>query len=218
MSKQEDYKNLVNNFKQHKFDDSIIHPFDLKHDKKEHLNAWAYWHGDLEAKILLIGQDFGDEDYYNNNNGIDDHNNPTNNSLIKLFDKIDIKIGSSDNPNKYVKLYFTNAFLGVKKGGMAAPIKRKWYKETAIKFTKPLIEIIQPEIIIAMGSRAYDVLSIIYNINKKTMKEIISERKPLDIKNEKVKIFVVYHCSTLGQANRKMEQQYEDWIKIKKHL
>lgn len=211
------YNHLVLERKKYQYNDSeIVNPSMLKILNDEHLNAWAYWHNNLDAAILLIGQDFGDVNYYKKYDGKDDSANGTNVNLSILFNEIGIETGNSDTPNKEAKLYFTNAVLGVKNGGMAAAIKKKWYTDTAIKFTKPLIDIIQPKIIIAMGAIAYDAISIIYSLNKKAMKNIIEEN-PIELPDHK-KLFVVYHCSGLGIANRNFKKQMEDWKKIKQYI
>lgn len=211
------YKHLVEKRKQYKFSDAeILNPSDLDISFDEHLNAWAYWHGNLNAEILLIGQDFGDQEYYEKNNGKDKPTNETNVNLSNLFKELGIEIGQSDEPKTETKLYFTNAVLGVKKGGMAAPIKKSWYSETAKKFIKPLIQLVEPKIIIAMGSKAYEVASIIYNLDQKPMKEIVN-MNPILLDDNK-KLFVVYHCSKLGIANRSFNKQLEDWREIKLHI
>jgi len=211
------YKHLVDKRKQYEYNDTeIFNPSELNIAFDEHLNAWAYWHGNLNADILLIGQDFGDYAYYFNNQGKDDPANATNVNLSCLFGELGIDIGESDDPNTDAKLYFTNAVLGVKKGGMTAPIKKAWYADTAKKFIKPLIQLIEPKTIIAMGAKAYEVVSIIYNLDQKPIKEIVGAN-PILLDDNK-RLFVVYHCSNLGIANRDFNSQRNDWRKIKHYL
>ena len=211
------YKHLVDKRKRYQYKDSdILNPASMNISYDEHLNAWAYWQGNLNAEILLIGQDFGDYDYYLKNNGKDEPANATNINLASLFRELRIELGTSDEPNIDTKLYFTNAVLGVKNGGMSAPIKKSWYVDTAKLFIKPLIQLIEPKIIIVMGSKAYDVASIIYSLESKPMKELINSNPIL--LGDNMKLFVVYHCSSLGIANRNFEKQLDDWREIRQHL
>jgi uracil-DNA glycosylase len=106
--------------------------------------------------------------------------------------------------------------LGAKVGGMSKAIRSSWYSETAVKFTKPLIEIIEPKIIIALGSKAYDVVCRIYGLKLKPMREIINQT-PIQLPDRK-KLFVVYHCSSLGIANRNFNKQLNDWRMMKSKL
>jgi len=182
-TKQDLYNQLVAKRREYDYNSAdIINPSKLPISNDIHLNAWAHWHGNLDADILLIGQDFGDVDYYKKCNGFDDPQNQTNKKLFQLFNQLGIELGESDKPNLNAKLYFTNAVLGAKvgqpstqqkNGGMATPIKSKdWYSDTATKFIKPLIEIINPKVIITMGTTAYNVISIIYQLDKKSLKEL----------------------------------------------
>ena len=211
------YNQLVEKRRNYKFEDlDLKNPSELSITNDNHLNAWAYWHGNLDADILLIGQDFGDCAYYLNNDGKDESENGTNYNLSSLFKEINIETGSSDDPNLNAKLYFTNAVLGAKSGGMSTAIKRGWYSETANSFIKPLIELIEPKVIISMGSIAYETICLIYGLTKKSMKDAV-ESNPIILENG-IKIFVVYHCSSLGIANRDFNTQREDWQKIKAHI
>jgi uracil-DNA glycosylase len=213
------YLELVNQRKSFRFNDKeIFNPSEIENGifDYNHLNPWAEWHGDLNAEILLIGQDFGDKEYFIKNKGRDDINNKTNKRLIELFSEAGINIGTIEKPNKNVKLYFTNAVLGMKLGGMAAKIKKAWYRETAELFIKPLINIIQPKIIISMGSAAYETLAKIYNLPKNPLKETIKEN-PYRLPND-ILLFAFYHCSDLGIANKKIELQKEDWAIMKEYF
>lgn len=208
------YKQLVQKWKAYTFKtDDIVNPSMLNIEHDEHLNAWAYWCGNLDADTILIGQDFGDAAYYINNKGKDEPGNPTNLNLQILFKQTGIELNDIDEDNSHLKLYFTNAVLGAKTtGGMAGQIKKEWYKDTARRFTKELIEIINPKSIIAMGSTALDALAIIYNLQFKNMKEAV-QQNPHKLPDNRT-LYVVYHCSKLGQVNRKFEEQKEDWRKM----
>lgn len=209
------YKQLVQQRKGFDFySDDIVNPTTLNIENDEHLNAWAYWCGNLNADTILIGQDFGDVAYYVNNKGKDEVGNPTNLNLQILFKQTNVDLQDINEDNSHLKLYFTNAILGAKmNGGMAGQVKRDWYLTTAKKFTKRLIDIINPKTIIAMGSTALEVISIIYQLDKQTMTNAVANNPQILPDNKK--LYVVYHCSKLGQVNRRFEEQKKDWSNIK---
>ena len=226
-TKQSRYARLVQQRKEYRYKcNGIVNPSELSIDNDEHLNAWAYWHGNLDAEILVIGQDFGDVNYYKKYQGLDSNLNGTNKNLIKLFNQLGIILGDPLSPNHENKLYFTNAVLGAKvgqpstktkNGGMATPIKKKdWYADTSIQFLKPVIDIVQPKVIITLGSLAYEVMSIIYQLEKKSLKKLV-QTNPIILPGS-IKLFAHYHCSGLGLISRNFESQLEDWKKIKQHL
>ena len=220
-SKQIAYAKLISRFKQYKFEGlALENPFNLKVSSElpDHLNPWAHWQGKLDAKILLIGQDWGDVNFYHTNGGKDpDDGNLTNEALNKLFSSNGYETGTPRNPGKTSPVYFTNAVIELKTGGKAAPIKTKWYTSTINEFLKPLIEdVIQPEIIIAMGSKAFDAAFRMYNLSKMPFKAA-TEKGGFDLPNGR-KLYIVAHCSRLGQANRNFELQLKDWCMIKQFL
>jgi DNA polymerase len=217
--KQKLYEELVKERKSYKFKDSeLLNPSEIKggiYDKEKHLNPWAQWHGNLDARILLIGQDWSNEDEYIKGKGEEDYENNSNLNLKRLFKEIDINVSDRDDETS-IPLYFTNCVLGIKKGQMARKIKSSWYLDTADIFIKPLIDIINPKIIIALGKAAYKTVSKIYNIKTVSLKYAINEN-PIKLPDGKL-LFAVYHCSALGLASRNFQLQLQDWRVIKKHL
>jgi len=100
-SKDVRYSELVEKRKKYCFN-GLLNPSQIKggiYDNKTALGPWSLWQGNLDAQILVIGQDWGDENYYITNKGNDDDKNPTNSSLIKLFQTLDIDIGNPMKPN-----------------------------------------------------------------------------------------------------------------------
>ncbi len=81
------------------------------YDTKDELNPWSLWQGDLNAEILVIGQYWGGEICYKEQEGKDTDDDSTNKNLIKLFNSIGIKIRKPseqylDKHNQ--NLFFTN--------------------------------------------------------------------------------------------------------------
>ena len=214
------FEKLVAKRKEFKFSDpELVNPSQIEggmYDKENYLNPWDKWHGNLDAKILLIGQDWGSEEYYRNLKGEYDKDvttNLTNANLRKLFKEIGF---DNIDENHDIPLFFTNAVLGMKKGKMDKQVKEKWYLETANEFIKPLINIVNPEIIIAMGEAAYKTIAEIYELRVKPLKEITG-KNPINLSDSK-KLFVVYHCTPNCYLFRKMDLQKEDWRKIKEYI
>ena len=226
-SKESRYARLVQDRKAYRYKcNGIVNPSELLIKNDEHLNGWAYWYGNLDADILVVGQDFGDVNYYKEYQGLDCCTNITNKNLIKLFNQLGIILKDPYNSDHENKLYFTNAILGAKvgvpstknlNGGMATPIKKKeWFADTSIQFIKPLIDIIKPKVIITLGRMAYQVMSIIYSLEKKSLKKLV-ESDPIILPGN-IKLFALYHCSGLGLISRNFETQLEDWKKVKQNL
>ena len=223
MTKQERYEELVKKRKAHIFSDGLQNPStiqDGEFDGHSHIDAWSQWHGNIDARILVIGQDWGDVDYFKRNNGQLGDNNPTNKNLLKLFLEIGIDIGLPNQP-KPQPIFFTNAILGLKgKEGektLSGPVKSSWIKESTQHFTKELIDIIQPKFIITLGVKPLYALQLIYPEIPKEKLSVLIHKNPIQLKNG-TQLFAFYHCGSLGLVNRKLDDQLEDWKNAKRSI
>jgi uracil-DNA glycosylase len=218
-TKEELYKYLVDKRKKFKFPEGLKNPSEIEsgiYDKEDHIGPWSKWQGNLNAEIMLIGQDWGSEKYYLDNKGNHDDYGITNSRMKEVFGLLGIDVGLPNTPNKDAPCFFTNVVLGLKNGNKSATIKNKWVNEHSKEFLKPTLEIVDPKIIITLGKPAYDSVADIYGLKKDKMSKLI-EKNPIKLSNDKI-IFAMYHCSPLGCINRKWELQKQDWIKIKEYL
>lgn len=218
MNKKEQYLTLVKKRKEFIFSEGLINPSKIengKFDREEHLGPWSMWQGNLDARILVIGQDWGNIKYYLDKEGYDADDNLTDRNLVELFALIEIDIGIPSKPNFSAPVFFTNTILGIKeKGNMSAKVKKVWAKESADHFLSPLIDIISPKTIITLGGYAYGEIARIYGLPVLPLRELI-HRNPIFAGNKEV--YAMYHCGGLGLANRKFHLQKEDWTKVLSH-
>lgn len=210
------------------------------------VNLWSYWQGginNLDADILLVGQDWGNFDDKNYNEIIrsitaseDDSNsithypyekNPTDKNLCRLFDVL----GDSFNIKEYnnPKVFFSNFVLCYRKNTrISGGFRQRWARNCSEYFLR-LVSIIQPKVIICLGRSVFD--AVIKAFGEKPPKgdynsTISSGAKTLSFNNTTYTIFPVAHCGVFGTNNRKdpetgcsgMKQQEEDWKKIKYYL
>jgi len=70
--------------------------------------------------------------------------------------------------------------------------------------------------ITAMDCKAFNAAFRMYNLSKMPFKAAI-EKGGLDLPNG-CKLYIVAHCSTLGQANTNFELQLKNWSMIKQFL
>jgi len=219
-SRQSQYNKLVSKRKSFTFSEGLVNPSQIengKYDSIEHVGPWSAWHGDLDAKVLVIGQDWGDVKYYLSHKGYDIDSNPTSKNLVELFSMLGVDIGLPNNPNKNAKVFFTNAILGIKDGGMSSSVNAKWVNEGAKEFLAPLIEIVQPEIIITLGTNPYKAIAEVFGLKKSIPLKELSSKEPVMLDDGKL-LFPMFHCGGLGLRNRSLDLQKEDWLKVKKYV
>lgn len=217
MNKQAEYDLLVQERKQFQFADGLYNPSHIEggiYDQGNHLGPWSVWQGNLDAKILVIGQDWCDIDCYLKSQGKDSDDNPTNRNLARLFNCLNIDVGSPSKPNATAPAFFTNAILGMKKEGkMSGRVKASWVRESTENFLLPLLHILNPKIVITLGTVAYRAVAYIYPLPKKRLQELV-DNNPIQL-NETMRLYAMFHCGALGLANRPFGIQEQDWQKIR---
>jgi len=185
----------------------------------DEIGAWSQWQASLNARILIVGQDWADVNTYLKCQGMEEDDNPTNKNLITLLKSIEVNAKGPESGEKHDDLFLNNAILCLKEGGMQAKTQTGWYENCGKCYLKPLVEIIKPKVIIALGINATN--GILYACGLKQisgLKQAVENKAGIRI-NENTLIFPVFHCGSYGvNINRKLEKQLEDWKKIQKYL
>jgi hypothetical protein len=218
--KNEAYRMLVEKRKSHSFA-GLINPSKFEAGKYDcdHVEAWAQWLGNLNAKIMLVGKDFGGTGFFRDFCGGCNPESQTNKNLIQLFSSLGINIGTPNRPNVSAPVFLTNAIFGLidssSKGGNQ--IKRQILQENAKEFLRPLIDIVDPKIIIAMGTEAYR--GVCFAFGKSPLKNLGDALASSHIEVSGKLIFPVFHCGAVWRKNnRNLELQQSDWRHIKAYL
>jgi hypothetical protein len=218
--KQQAYRTLVQKRKAFRFAE-LLNPSEIEGGRYDcdHVELWARWLGNLNAKIMLVGKDFGGKDFYIKFKGGCDPNSVTNLNLIKLFACIGINIGTPSMPDQDVPVFLTNAIIGIvdtaRKGGNCISSLSK--RESTSEFLRPLIDIVDPRVIIAMGKEAYECVCDAFEVGRARSMRQALEKGPVELPNSKL-LFPVFHCGGLGVANRPLNKQLEDWSRIACYL
>ena len=212
-------------------------------DACEEINLWTYWQGrgNLDAPIMLVGQDWGNPEEDNEStravmanvrnmrSGMDalymkDNKSLTDKNLVELFKSIGFDI-ENKNPN----LFFTNFVLGYRVGRISKNYNKAWAKHDS-EFFERLINIINPQIILCLGRVTFENVVKTLNGNKPKIKSynafISGEDNPINITygdGKTAYVFALAHCGVLGTMNRNrdktketgIKRQIEDWKKVK---
>ena len=192
------------------------------------INLWTYWQNNLDARIMLVGQDWGcldgSEETMQRIRGVNDGTGrpffPDRNdnaiwttdwNLGELF-----KILGYDIWQKQRDLFFTNFVLGYREHGTSGPFRQKWIRDDAPYF-KRLAEIIEPEIMICLGKNTFE--GVVYALTGQ-MKRIKGFNRFLDSgenyqdisldSGQTVRVYAVAHCGTIGTMNRNRGKKKPD--------
>ena len=201
----------------------------------DEVNLWSYWLGgrnNLDAKILVVGQDWG------NINGrtlntlkYPTDGNPTDQRLCRLFDVLgyDIRKGNADPKNR--DLFFTNFVLCYRVDKEGGGYQSKWGKNCSNYFSE-LISIIEPKVILCLGQATYNAVrhaaGLRSSCEARYNDTIEGGWKQIKFGDVSAVVFPLAHPGGFGTSNRARparadgksgeQLQIEDWEKVLPHL
>ncbi len=221
MDKIEAYRQLVEKRKACSLCKDLCNPavVNSRYDSDQ-IGPWSLWQGNLDSDFLVVGQDWGDIPYFEKWDGRDQPSgNPTNENLQKLLKRVGIEIGKPRDQQDQV-IFLTNLILCLKTGGLQAQVSDQWLTNCSRTFFKPLLEIIRPKAIIALGKKISESILALYDIpySKNAAFSKLVSQSPYQLTNS-IQLFPVYHCGAGGvNRNRSWPEQEEDWSSISKWL
>ena len=224
MNKQEAYKALVAKRKQCGLCAGLRNPAAVAGGRfdSEEIGAWSMWQGNLNAEIVVVGQDWGSIPYFEKYEGRDKDQpseNPANRHLRELLGGIGVTIGRPRDPQDQI-IFLTNLILCLKEGGLQAPVKDSWFTNCAQTFFKPLMEIIRPRVVIALGKKTSESILDLHGIPYSRTAPFyrILGQSPFSL-TDRTRLFPVYHCGAgVTNRTRRMSLQVEDWMRVGKLL
>jgi len=219
MSKQEAYAALVQARKACSSCQGLVNPsrscggeYDC-----DQIGAWSAWQGNLDARVMVIGQDWGDERSFIADRGCDSPSSPTNQALIRLMAAIGMSIGSPAQHGNGTA-FFTNAILCLKDGGLQSKVEDQWFANCGKQFLLPLIQLVHPRVVVTLGEAAYRCIEREYRLPKAGFRQAVEMPRGAIIEDG-VRLFPRYHCGRrIQNTHRKMDQQIEDWKRIRPFL
>ena len=168
--------------------------------------------GNLDADIMVIGQDYGRESM---------EYSSTDDALRNLFKQVFKK----DIDKGEIPLFFTNMANCYRKQRTSGGLHAGWLPICANRYMARLIRIVRPKVIIVLGLAAFEAMYCMDGIRVRcknpvnaapgTLAEIMKYDYRIDLDGCEIGVFPVYHPGANSKRNRSMEQQVEDWKRIK---
>lgn len=249
-SREKQYRNLIDDVASHypPYDPNLFkNSIELFwYEGCHEINLWTYWQGrnNLNAKIMLVGQDWGSawdggadcnaciSNIQKANAGLpyqylDGNNNPTDSNLLQLFRHIGFNI-TVPHPD----LFFTNFVLGYRSKGLTGSFNYGWIRDCKEYFFR-LANIVEPQVILCLGRSTFEGVLSAFGMRLKIKsynRFIESAENPVAVtlqNGQTVFLFALAHCGALGTLNRnrgkgklddKLSVQYHDWERIPQYL
>jgi len=184
----------------------------------DEIGAWSRWQGNLDAELMVIGQDWGDVASFVREKGGSTNTSKTNTTLVELLASIGFQIRLPRENSGRSAVFLTNAVLCLKDGGAQARVREEWLSNCGTRFLRPLIDLVQPKMVVCLGKRAYHAAVNAYGISPGTFSRAVESEAPVPL-TEGIYAFAVYHCGArILNTHRKLAAQLDDWQRIAKFL
>jgi hypothetical protein len=118
----------------------------------EVVSHWELWLDHKSPKLLVVGQDFGNVDYFVRNRGRDEPNNKTNDNLWKLLGEAGIQAKHPRELDAETRVFLTNSVLCLKEGAMNGPVRASWVNACTQRHLLPLLSCLKPPVVVGMGN------------------------------------------------------------------
>ena len=179
----------------------------------EIVSHWEAWLGHRRPKLLAVGQDFGNVDYFVRNRGRDDPDNKTNDNLRRLLVEAGFGVTSPTQMDDSTPVFLTNSILCLKEGAMDGAVRVSWVDACADAHLRPLVRYLKPPVVVGMGSCGWRAVRRVFELAHAPAR--ISLAAGLSwIAEHGTDVFAVGHPGPQGLTNRPWPQQLADWRRI----
>lgn len=219
VTKFDAYRKIVPQRKECRLCAGLINPAEVEAGlyDSDQIGPWSRWQGNLDASLLLVGQDWGDVSYFLSNRGFENPGNPTNKTLIDLLKSIGIDIGPPAAAHGQHVAFFTNAILCLKQGGLQAEVQKEWFTNGS-PLLRRQVEIVEPKVVVGLGEMAFGSILRSFGMKPPAFRSAVENHSGTLLPNGTI-AFAVYHCGMrIQNTHRPLEQQFLDWRRIGKAL
>jgi uracil-DNA glycosylase family 4 len=184
------------------------------YDNTGHIGPWTQWQDNLDSELMVVGQDWGGVEYFTDKRGLEQDNNETNTRLIDLLAAIGIQINLPANTLGERRLFFTNAALCLRPGRLTGPVSSRWFSNCGPLFLRPQVELIRPKVVVTLGYYAYRAVCKSFGLKPAQRMRDAIQREPEQLPNGSI-LVPVYHCGKNGQRSRSLNEQKQDWKRVR---
>ncbi len=228
MSKIADYRDLVAARKACHLCQGLSNPADIECGRFDspHVGPWSRWQGNLDARLMVVGQDWETSAYFMRHRGCEGPRHPSNLRLVELARLAGLEIGDPGSTVARDIAFFTNAILCLKGagGGSQGKVQPVWFENCA-RFLRRQIEIVNPAVVVGLGEYAYRAIlrgfgqKCGHRTGGKTWFQNEVETTRGRVLPNGSRAFAVYHCARrILNTHRRIDMQRADWRRLRPFL
>ena len=178
------------------------------------IGPWTRWNGDLNARVLVVGQDWGDVASLVRQRGLD-NDSATNKMLRELLAAVGLLVKAPPEQAPRSGIFLTNAALCLKDGGAQAAVRLEWITNCADAFLKQQIDLVRPKVVVTLGERAFLAVRHAFRLRPISFRRAVNKFAHIALPNGS-QLVPVYHCGQrILNTHRKRDAQFEDWLRVK---
>jgi hypothetical protein len=177
------------------------------------VSLWEQWLGHRRPRLFVVGQDFGNVEYFVRNRGRDEPGNSTNDNLQSLLMAAGFTVTDPPQLDTRSPVFLSNSILCLKEGAMSAPICQSWVAACTERHLMPLLAWLGPPVVVGMGGYGWRAVRLAFGLRAAPL-PISRAAGSGWLAADGTRVFAVGHCSPLGLINRPWPQQLRDWRRI----
>lgn len=178
------------------------------------ISYWEQWLGHRDPKLLIVGQDFANLEYFETYRGRDEPYNATNDNLQRLLSAAGIETRDPPAADPDAPVFATNSILCLKRGRMNAPILSSWVNTCADAHLAPLLRYLRPPIVVGMGGFGWRAVRRVLGLDAAPRPISQAAGGDWTAADGPTFFFAVGHPGPLGLVNRPWPRQMADWRRI----
>lgn len=194
----------------------FLNPSDatLRKWDSQQIGPWTRWLGDLDAQVMIIGQEWGDTKGFKKQKGLDLASSATNRRLRELLAHAGVVVPDVSETSGKTGVFLTNAALCLKRGGCQAPVRDEWFTNCGLAFLRPQIELVAPRAVVTLGERAYSAVTSAFEMPRMRFRDAV-DGPPVPLPNGSTMV-PVYHCGArMRNTKRRDPAQLTDWLRVR---
>jgi uracil-DNA glycosylase family 4 len=183
----------------------------------DQIGPWTRWLGDLEARVMVVGQDWGSRTLFRKQRGIDIASNATNTRLAELLALVGVSVSNAGAATNASGVFLTNAVLCLKDGNSQSTVAAEWFARCGQSFLRPQIELVRPRVVVTLGRMAYESVMASFALPIRSLREAV-ESPGVQLPTGSTCV-PVYHCGRrVRNTHRSDREQERDWQRVAEAL
>ena len=168
------------------------------HYDSRHIGPWSQWQGHLNAELMVVGQDWGDTNYFIKNQGLKAQR-VTRRTTCSVNYSCPLALTLAGPPHdcrndgqvflRRMPFFASRRLVASLQGN----VKKEWFSNCGKTFLRPLIEIVGPKVVVCLGERAWRSVTAAFDQPAGRFRDSVENPRGVQIMDGAVAM-AVYHC------------------------